>query len=403
MSISSPAAFSPAGAAISSIGIVLRDFRLGGSERVAIGLANYWASLSLDVVLIVGRGEGPLRELVDPAIEIVDLGLPAWLGDTVLAWALAMKARSVFSSRAIDRCYVPGNSHWPVIPALKSLRMSHRPLVVAQVSSPVCREGRSSLEQAGYDWRMRWLLRGADRITTLSEDLARKTCSIIGRDAVEVVPLPALWDEGRPCAPPAHTMTVLAAGRLVPIKGFDVLIRAFSLVANRYFAAKLVLCGDGPERARLEALVDELGLAGRVVFAGYVPSIRPYLDEARVFVLSSHCESYGAVLLEALAAGRQVISTRCSPAVEALLTGPIAGRSVPVRDADAMAEALCEILAEPAPDCDTLAEMVAPFHVSYGGRLYLSLMQPGDTKIEQAAAVDISHSAWSHPAVTHSR
>ncbi|WP_336760952.1 glycosyltransferase [Asaia sp. VD9] len=375
MSIHPRINFGPARNAVSTIGIVLRDFRLGGSERVAIGLANYWASLSLDVVLIVGRVDGPLRDLVDSSIEIVDLGLSGRLGDTALAWALAVHARGIFRTRQIDSCYVPGNSHWPVIPALKGLNAAHRPFMIAQVSSPVCREGRSSLGQAGYDWRMRWLLRGADRITTLSEDLARDTSGIVGCEGVEVVPLPALWDEGAPREAPDGTMTVLAAGRLVPIKGFDLLIRAFRLVADRHARAKLVLCGEGPERDRLEKLTVDLGLEGHVIFAGYVPSIRPHLDAARVFVLSSHCESYGAVLLEALAAGRQVITTRCSPAVDALVKSPVAGRSVPVRDVEALARAMTELLAEPAPSCDRLAALVAPFHVSHGGKLYLSLMQ----------------------------
>ncbi|NVN43795.1 glycosyltransferase [Asaia siamensis] len=375
MSVITPIKCGPSASVPGSIAIVLRDFRLGGSERVAIGLANYWASRQIAVTLLVGREDGPLRALLDPSVEIVDLGLSPALGDTRLAWSLAFHARAVLRRRKIESCYVPGNSHWPVIPMLKSLPAGQAPHIVAQVSSPVCRSNRSRLVQIGYDWRMRRLLGKADVITTLSEPLARETREIVGCAHVDVVPLPALWDEGRPCPVPEGSATILAAGRLVPIKGFDLLINAFHVVAARHAEARLVICGEGPERGALESLIDALGLAGRVTLTGYVPSIRPYLEQARLFVLSSHCESFGAVLLEALAAGRQIVSTRCSPAVDTLTSDTIAGHSVPTRDVAALAGAISALLSHSAPDCEVLASLVAPFHVSRGGEDFLALMR----------------------------
>lgn len=361
---------------LSTIGIVLRDFRLGGSERVAIGLANYWSSCGVAVVLVVARNAGPLRPHVHPNVGIIDCGLSPRLNDTALAWALAWQARKCFARYAIDACYVPGNSHWPVLPALATLRRERKPFTLAQISSPVCREGRSRLGQARYDWRMRTLLRHADRITTLSEPLARETNAIIGCKPVEVVPLPALWDEEEAPVPVRdNTRTILAAGRLTAIKGFDGLIRAFRLVRDRHCDAQLVICGEGEERASLEALIAGLDLTDAVTLTGYVPSIRPYLQNARAFALTSHCESFGAVMLEALAAGRQIVATRCSPAVETLITSPLAGRIVPTRDTSALADALCDILDEAPPPCDALVRLVEPFHVSHGGRIFLSLMQ----------------------------
>ena len=376
MSVITPIKCGPMSSVPGSIAIVLRDFRLGGSERVAIGLANYWSSRQIAVTLLVGRDDGPLRSLLVPAVEIVDLALKPGLGDTRLAWSLAFRAREVLRLRKIESCYVPGNSHWPVIPMLKSLPAAQAPHVVAQVSSPVCRPGRSRLIQIGYDWRMRRLLGKADAITTLSDSLAYETREIVGCAHVDVVPLPALWDEGRPSPVPQGTMTILAAGRLVPIKGFDLLINAFAEVAARHPEARLVICGEGPERGALENLIGSLGLTARVTLTGYVPSIRPFLEQARLFVLSSHCESFGAVLLEALAAGRQIVSTRCSPAVESLITCATAGRSVPTRDVAALAGAMSDLLYEPSPDCEALAALVSPFHVSRGGEDFLALMRP---------------------------
>lgn len=378
MSVTLPFAPPSSQRGLSTIGIVLRDFRLGGSERVAIGLANYWSSCGLAVVLVVARDQGPLKSHVHPSVGIIDCGMSPHMGDKMLAWALAWQARKCFARYAIDACYVPGNSHWPVLPALATLGRSRRPVTLAQISSPVCREGRTRLGQMRYDWRMRALLRHADRVTTLSEPLADETMAIIGSKMVDVVPLPALWDEEEGLVPvPDETMTILAAGRLTAIKGFDGLIRAFRLVRDRHAGAKLVICGEGEERPRLEALIEELDLTEAVTLTGYVPSIRPYLQRARVFTLTSHLESFGAVLLEALAAGRQIVATRCSPAVENLIVSPLAGRSVPTRDVPALADALSDILDEAPPPCEALAQLVKPFHVSHGGRLFLSLMQAG--------------------------
>lgn len=363
---------------LSTIGIVLRDFRLGGSERVAIGLANYWSSCGLAVVMVVARDQGPLRAHVHSSVGIIDCGMSRHMGDKVLAWALAWQARKCFARYAIDACYVPGNSHWPVLPALATLGRSRKPFTLAQISSPVCHEGRTRLGQKRYDWRMRALLRYADHVTTLSEPLAHETMAIIGSKTVDVVPLPALWDEEEGLVPvPAEAMTIVAAGRLTAIKGFDGLIRAFRLVRDRHAGAKLVLCGEGEERPKLEALIEELDLTEAVTLTGYVPSIRPYLQCARVFTLTSHLESFGAVLLEALAAGRQIVATQCSPAVETLIASPLAGRSVPTRDIPALAAALSDILDEAPPPCEVLAQLVKPFHVSHGGRLFLSFMEAG--------------------------
>ncbi|MDR6181433.1 glycosyltransferase [Asaia bogorensis] len=370
-----PAAQQP----LSRIGIVLRDFRLGGSERVAIGLANFWASCGLEVVIMAGRGTGPLRALVARGVAIVDFAITARLNDTALVWMLAWRARHRAAGFAFDAVYIPGNSHWPVVPLLATLTREKRPFILAQVSSPVCREGRSPAAQSRYDRRMRTLLRHADRVTTLSHDLAQQTREILRGTPVDVVPLPALWDEAPPSPVPADSKTILAAGRLTAIKGFDGLIRAFRLVLVGHPQAKLVICGEGEARAELETLIEQLDLSDRVSLCGYVPSIREALTESRVFALTSHCESFGAVLIEALAAGRQVVATDCSPAVGTFITSRSAGRIVPTRDEVALANALADVLDEAPTQPADLTPLVDRFHVSHGGRLFLTLMQPRQT------------------------
>jgi glycosyltransferase involved in cell wall biosynthesis len=138
---------------------------------------------------------------------------------------------------------------------------------------------------------------------------------------------------------------ILCVGRLVPYKGVDVLLRAMPRV-HRETGATLMVVGDGPERARLEALARELGAP--VVFAGRVPraELARRYGEARVTVLPSvnRQEAFGIALLESMATGTPVVASEL-PGVREVAT--TAGLTAPPGDADALAA--CVIDAWRAP------------------------------------------------------
>ncbi len=97
---------------------------------------------------------------------------------------------------------------------------------------------------------------------------------------------------------------VFAVGRLVPVKGFDLLIRAWVDVD-----ADLVIMGDGPEKKHLEGLIAELGLEARVHLIGFVENAGAYVQEADLLVISSYKEGFNYVMAEALRSEVPVIST----------------------------------------------------------------------------------------------
>ena len=138
---------------------------------------------------------------------------------------------------------------------------------------------------------------------------------------------------------------IVGAGRLVPDKGFDTLIKAFAEVAANH-DVNLVIYGDGPDRERLEALVDSLGLKERVSMPGVVRNVAKKTQRARLFVLSSQYEGCPNTLIEAMCAGAPVVACDCSPGGARFLTsgGTVGGPIVPVNDADAMAEAISWML-----------------------------------------------------------
>ena len=102
---------------------------------------------------------------------------------------------------------------------------------------------------------------------------------------------------------------IKSAGRLVPKKGYATLLDAFAQLRQQGLNARLVIGGDGPEAARLRAQAIALGLRDEVEFPGWIDDVADFLRDAHVFVLPSHDEPFGIVLLEAMACGVPIVTT----------------------------------------------------------------------------------------------
>lgn len=139
---------------------------------------------------------------------------------------------------------------------------------------------------------------------------------------------------------------VLACGRLVPYKGFDVLIRA---AVNRPFEVWII--GEGAERPRLEQLIAELGLGERVRLLGSVNDCEriKLMCLADVFVMPSvtNAETFGLVQLEAMAAGRPVVNTALDTAVPRVARHGMEAITVPPGDAESLGEAIDALISDP--------------------------------------------------------
>ncbi|MCP3443954.1 glycosyltransferase [Bradyrhizobium sp. CCGUVB14] len=139
---------------------------------------------------------------------------------------------------------------------------------------------------------------------------------------------------------------VLACGRLVPYKGYDVLIRA---AVNRKFEAWII--GEGAERPRLEQLISELGVGDRVRLLGSVTDSEriKLMCLADVFVMPSvtNAETFGLSQLEAMAAGRPVVNTALDTAVPRVARHGMEGITVPPGDAEKLGEAIDALISDP--------------------------------------------------------
>jgi glycosyltransferase involved in cell wall biosynthesis len=340
-----------------ALGLVLHDLALGGTERIALRLARHWARAGARVTVFCGSRQGELLELVSPSVNLVEAPVEITRGPGSRE-RLGEAAARYFNLHPVDVCFVPGNFHWPVVPALASMPAQTRPAIVAQVSAALDKPQRGTFRQALFELRMRYRLRGADGVICMSERASDQANRILGRNAAVRIATPALDDDMAPPVPvPQGCRSFVAAGRLVREKGFSTLIEAISLIDDP--AVRLTIVGKGPDEERLRQQIAAQGLTGRVSLPGYSCQIRPWLDQSRAFVLSSQYEGYPAVVIEALSAGRQTIVTRCTHAVKELGIDGALGRAVPIEDPQAMAQAMREILAAPPTDPVLLANSVA--------------------------------------------
>ncbi|NLH82008.1 MAG: glycosyltransferase, partial [Phyllobacteriaceae bacterium] len=169
----------------------------------------------------------------------------------------------------------------------------------------------------------------------------------------------------------AREPIVMGVGRLVEVKGFLFLVRAFARMRER--TAKLVILGQGQQRDAILAEAARLGVADRVILPGYVNAPWTWYARARCFALSSEVEAFGNVVVEALAHGLPVVATRCDGPRE-ILTDPRLGVVAPYGDEAAFATALDAAIAHPGDPGPRMAR-AADFSVAAAGDRYEALFE----------------------------
>jgi len=135
----------------------------------------------------------------------------------------------------------------------------------------------------------------------------------------------------------ADAFVMLSVGRLVPEKHQSLLLHAFAVIARNHPHVRLFLVGDGPERADLEKLADDLGIMPIVRFSGSQKNVERWYNAADLFVLTSRIEGFGLVLAEAMACGCPAIATDVGGCAE--VVGDV-GTLVPPDSVDTLVEAI---------------------------------------------------------------
>ncbi|HSD19342.1 MAG TPA: glycosyltransferase family 4 protein [Anaeromyxobacter sp.] len=239
-------------------------------------------------------------------------------------------------------------------------RITRVPAIIHQPHGHIFYGYYGSRRTAFFTALERRAARWSDRIITLTERGTEEHLTRgIGRPGQYVVVPSGVPTERLRAAAPSRgeararlglepgAFAIVGLGRLIPIKGFDLLVRALPSVSAHIDAARALLVGDGPERSRLEALAASLSVSGRLRTIGETRDVAPHLVAADVVVVPSRNEGMGRVIVEAMALGRPVVATAVG-GIPAVVTDGETGRLVEPDDVEALAASLVELGRDPA-------------------------------------------------------
>jgi len=360
------------------IALFLPNLNGGGAERAFVELANRFVALGIKVDLLLVRAEGPYSAEVSPAVRIIALG-----GGRTLASVLKLsryirtrKPRVVMS--ALDTanitnwlaCWLAGVPNAAVLTQRSILSASWR------LSYP--RTGWIKIRLLGLIYRQARLVIGnsagaaGDLQTNLGVPPERST---VLHNSVDITAVNELAAQ-----PVSHEWTrlksvplILSVGSLTKGKDIPTTLRAFAGL-RKVREVKLVVLGEGPERAMLGKLIRELGIQDSVQLVGFDRNPFRWMARAQVLVSSSLSEGCPNVILQALACGLQVVATNGLGGAAEILENGRWGRLVPVGDDQALAAAITETLDAPHPvDVRKRAAMFDPDRTAHA---YLRLLLP---------------------------
>jgi glycosyltransferase involved in cell wall biosynthesis len=265
----------------------------------------------------------------------------------------------------------------------KRARSKTRIAVEIQTTISTALDGKSALRKAAWYLPMRLLYPMADVVIAVSEGVARDLVEITGlpRERIQVIRNPAVSGAmfrlareplDHPWYQDASTPIVTGIGRLTRQKDFSTLIRAFARVRSQ-LSCRLMILGEGRDRATLGELAQSLGVAEDIALPGFVVNPYPFLGRASLFVLSSLWEGSPTVLTEAMALGVPVVATDCPSGPREILRGGQIASLVPMGDPVALAAAMLDTLVR-RPDRTVLQEAVVDHTVGESSRRYVEVL-----------------------------
>jgi glycosyltransferase involved in cell wall biosynthesis len=322
----------------------------GGAERVLTGLANDLSARGHRIsILTLMRQSEPAFYPLDPDIELLRLGAPHATAETADPLTLVRNIRRI--RRALKRRrfdLVLGFATLGNILALAASRGLGQPVVAAERVDPQAHGqhiGRARV------WLRDTLYARADHVVVQTAR-ARRGLSWLpdARVSCIVNPVHPVASRARPDAPGSDgRWRILAAGRLEHQKGFDRLLAAFSRLADAFPSWDMVIYGEGPERAKLEAEIARMQLADRISLPGVTADLERELVLSHVMAFPSRYEGFPNALAEGLAAGLPAVGFADVSGVEELViegeTGLLATPEAPV---DSLVGALRRLLTDPA-------------------------------------------------------
>ncbi len=344
------------------VGVVVDGFAGGGAELCAAELAAGLAGRGYAVDLVVFRDVNDRAPALPDSVRLLPLRKPRALAtfpDLVRYISRERPAALVGTGDAVN---------WLLVAARMASRARPRLALWQQSSLYWALDRRESIKKQLTPRVNRAFYRQADAVVAVSHGLVRDLERIVGLDPGRVrvirpgVISPRLFElaaapvdlQGFFPSPDPAARVVVSAGHLQERKGHETLLRAIHR-ARKVENARLLILGEGNQRGRLTDLGKELGLGDALAMPGWLANPYPAFKAADLVAMASWWEASPRVLVEALALGTPVVSTDCDYGPREILQGGRLGRLVPVRDDEAMAEAILATLREPRRPAPTEA------------------------------------------------
>jgi glycosyltransferase involved in cell wall biosynthesis len=329
------------------VAIYMHTLYNGGVERVMFDLMRGFLDRGVRVELVLDLlVYSPFEKILPEGVELVKLGAGSPLERIAKLRDYLQRARpdAVLSATHF------ANETACIARALARVKTR---LILSEhttLSSDIANASRFSVRSMVIRWTTRRIYPMADAIVAVSNGVADDMCRVSGLARDKVLTIYNPIDAGRLFASAAAPLedpwfaagappVILAIGRLETQKNFPNLLRAFAQVrAGR--PARLLILGEGSERARLTSLVASLGWSEDVAMPGFVANPAAYMARSAVFAMSSNWEGMPVAQMEALTLGTPVVSTDCPSGPAEILAGGAYGEMVPMDDSEALAGAI---------------------------------------------------------------
>jgi len=319
----------------------------GGMENTLIQVCNRLPTDEFRPTICVLEAGGGMEGRVDTErVELIHV--PRRFGnDPTVPFRVARQLRR----RRID--ILQTNQWATLIEGIVAAKIARVPILVHGEHGKIRGRRRQIVAQ-------RWVWSRVNQVYAVSAALADRAARVVGfpRDRIGVINNSVDTEHFRPAVTPkgelrkrfglpTSGLLVGMVARFVPFKDHAGVIKALARLRQADLDVRLAFVGNGPLRDELAQLAKDLRLADRVHFLGEMEQVRPLLQALDVFVSnSSHNEGLSLSVLEAMACGVAVVSTRVAASPE-VLAGGVAGVLIPPRDTDALVNALRELTENP--------------------------------------------------------